>query len=100
MLRRALQVGRQQLREEEAEELAIDLEEEGSEPELDPIRVQLAYLAYQQGKTKEASKTLLSVSVTEAAARLFTPSRRAIWLRCVAATTRRTESSGRGEVGL
>ena len=60
MLRRALQVGRQQLREEE-EELAIDLEEEGSEPELDPIRVQLAYLAYQQGKTKEASKTLLSV---------------------------------------
>ena len=61
MLRRALQVGRQQLREEEAEELAIDLEEEGSEPELDPIRVQLAYLAYQQGKTKEASKTLLSV---------------------------------------
>ena len=51
MLRRALQVGRQQLREEE-EELAIDLEEEGSEPELDPIRVQLAYLAYQQGKTK------------------------------------------------
>ena len=60
MLRRALQVGRQQLHDEE-EELAVDLEEDGSEPELDPIRVQLAYLAYQQGEAKEAAKSLLSV---------------------------------------
>ena len=33
MLRRALQVGRQQLHDEE-EELAVDLEEDGSEPEI------------------------------------------------------------------
>lgn len=44
VLQRALRCGRLELRD--GEELAVDAEEEsGEEPELDPIRVQLAFIA-------------------------------------------------------
>ena len=48
VLQRALRCGRLELRD--GEELAVDAEEEsGEEPELDPIRVQLAFIAARRG---------------------------------------------------
>ena len=47
VLRRALQLGRQQLNEGEEQEL--DVVDEGEETELDPIRIQLAFIASRHG---------------------------------------------------
>ena len=60
VLQRALYCGRRELRD--GEELAVDVEEEsGEEPELDPIRVQLAYIAAQCGAREEAERLLHTV---------------------------------------
>ena len=61
VLRRALQVGRRQLYDAEVEELELDLQDEGSEPELDPIRVQLAFVAIRRGDLAIAEKMLMGV---------------------------------------
>lgn len=60
VLQRALRFGRKELRD--GEELAVDVEEDSDEePELDPIRVQLAYIAALTGKAKEAESLLQAV---------------------------------------
>ena len=56
VLRRALQLGRQQLNEGEEQEL--DVVDEGEETELDPIRIQLAFIASRHGA---AEKSLMNV---------------------------------------
>ena len=61
ILRHALQVGRRQLYDAEVEELELDIQDEGSEPELDPIRVQLAFIAIRRGNTAAAEKSLMGV---------------------------------------
>ena len=55
VLRRALQLGRQQLNEGEEQEL--DVVDEGEETELDPIRIQLAFIASRHA----AEKSLMNV---------------------------------------
>ena len=60
VLSQALIVGKKQLREDD--EMEIDLEEEkDDETELDPIRIQLAYLAFTCGNKQEAEKILTLV---------------------------------------
>lgn len=60
VLKRALSVGRMQLREDD--EMEIDVEEDkGTETELDPIRIQLAYLAVCRGNQTEAERILTAV---------------------------------------
>ena len=60
VLENALRVGRKQLRDDE--ELEIDLEEDrDDESELDPIRIQLAYLAICSGHSQEAQTILTKV---------------------------------------
>lgn len=60
VLQRALRCGRLELRD--GEELAVDAEEEsGEEPELDPIRVQLAFIAARRGAREEAERLLQAV---------------------------------------
>lgn len=59
-LTQALHIGRQQLRE--GGELEVDVgEDSGDEPELDPIRIQLAYLKIVRGHHQDAEKELLTV---------------------------------------
>ena len=53
-------MGRKQLRE--GGELEVDVEEDSSdEPELDPIRIQLAFIKIARGKNEEAEKEILVV---------------------------------------
>ena len=53
-------MGRRQLRE--GGELEVDVEEDsGVEPELDPIRIQLAFIKIAHGNNEEAEKELLAV---------------------------------------
>lgn len=59
VLQRALRCGRLELRD--GEELAVDAEESGEEPELDPIRVQLAFIAARRGAREEAEQLLQAV---------------------------------------
>ncbi|KNB42665.1 hypothetical protein JH06_4464 [Blastocystis sp. subtype 4] len=59
VLRRALQLGRQQLNEGEEQEL--DVVDEGEETELDPIRIQLAFIASRHGDNVAAEKSLMNV---------------------------------------
>lgn len=71
VLSRALSVGKRQLREED--ELEVDLEEDkGTETELDPIRIQLAYLAICRGRGGEAEKILNSVLSHPATSKVIT----------------------------
>lgn len=59
-LTQALHLGRRQLRE--GGELEVDVEEDSSdEPELDPIRIQLAFIKIARGKNEEAEKEILAV---------------------------------------
>ena len=59
-LTQALHLGRRQLRE--GGELEVDVEEDSSdEPELDPIRIQLAFIKIRRGHNAEAEKEILSV---------------------------------------
>ena len=59
VLRRALQLGRQQLNE--GEERELDVVDEGDETELDPIRIQLAFIASRRGDNVAAEKSLINV---------------------------------------
>lgn len=59
VLRRSLQLGQQQLNE--GEEHEVDLLDEGEESELDPIRIQLAFIASRRGDNAAAEKSLLNV---------------------------------------
>lgn len=71
VLKRALSVGRMQLREED--EIEIDLEEDkGNETELDPIRIQLAYLSLCRGNNAEAESILNSVLSHPATSKVIT----------------------------
>lgn len=71
VLSNALSLGKRQLREDD--EMEIDLEEDkGNETELDPIRIQLAYLAVCRGNRAEAEKILNSVLSHPATSKVIT----------------------------
>lgn len=59
VLHRALKLGRQHL--SEGEERELDMVDDGDEIELDPIRVQLAFIASRHGDSGAAEKSLTNV---------------------------------------